>query len=179
VNPHPGRKSLSAETTFDEDLRTIAELEDRLWPLCEKVARHARIEGIAGRVVTLKLKTSRFRTLSRRRALSHATRTARTLFADARRMLAAEVGAKAWGLIGVGIADIVDGGADRADLFESDESRAFASETAIDSLRGPFDAAAIISGRALKGRDAPKRGGSRRKHAPRKSALPKERDFHI
>jgi len=179
VNPHPGRKSLSAETTFDEDLQSLGDLEDRLWPLCEKVAGHARAEGIAGRVVTLKLRTSRFRTVSRRRALPYPTQTARILFAEARRMLAAETGARAWRLIGIGIADIVEGGAERGDLFSSNESRAFASETAIDSLRSRFGAAAVISGRALKGGDAPKQGGSRRKHAPRKSALPKERDFHI
>jgi DNA polymerase-4 len=179
VNPSPGRKSLSAETTFDEDLQALVELEDRLWPLCEKVARHARFEGIAGRVVTLKLKTSQFRTVSRRRALAYPAQTARTLFAEARRMLAAELGARKWRLIGVGIADIVDGGAQRGDLFESDESRAFSSETRIDSLRSRFGAEAVISGRALRGKDAPKRGGTRRKHAGRNSALPKARGFHI
>ena len=32
-------RAISAETTFNDDLTGVADLEDRLWPLCEKVAR--------------------------------------------------------------------------------------------------------------------------------------------
>ncbi len=39
VDPDSERKGMSAETTFNEDLRTLAELEDELWPLCDKLAR--------------------------------------------------------------------------------------------------------------------------------------------
>ena len=161
VNPRPGRKSLSAETTFDEDLSGLAELEDALWPLCEKVARHARAEAICGKVVTLKLRKSDFRIVSRRRALAYPTQTARTLFTEARRLLAPEARGGRWRLIGVGICDIVAADGARSDLFAEAESRALSSEKAIDSLRGRFGAAAIVSGRALKGADATKRGGSR------------------
>ena len=45
VNPDEDRKAISAETTFDDDLAALADLEDVLWPLCEKVARHARADG--------------------------------------------------------------------------------------------------------------------------------------
>src|SRR5262249_30996908 len=76
ADPRPGRKSLSAQTTFEEDLASVADLEDVLWPLCEKVARHAREEGIAGRVVTLKLRQTDFRILTRRRTLAFPTQTA-------------------------------------------------------------------------------------------------------
>ena len=51
---------------------TLADLEDVLWPLCEKVARHARGEAIAGRVVTLKLRATDFRIVTRRRTLPFA-----------------------------------------------------------------------------------------------------------
>ena len=53
VNPNEERKGISAETTFNEDLSTFEDLEDRLAPLCERVARQARAGGVAGRVVTL------------------------------------------------------------------------------------------------------------------------------
>ena len=39
------RKTISAETTFNDDLHRLSDLEDMLWPLCEKVARQARAEG--------------------------------------------------------------------------------------------------------------------------------------
>ncbi|MEZ3177134.1 hypothetical protein, partial [Citrobacter sp. HSTU-bmb20] len=54
VDPDQARKTISAETTFNDDLHRREDLEDELWPLCEKVAKQARREGIAGRVATLK-----------------------------------------------------------------------------------------------------------------------------
>jgi DNA polymerase IV len=150
VDPHEGRKSLSAETTFNEDLSDLAGLEDMLWPLCERVARHARSEGIAGRVVTLKLRASDFRIVTRRRTLRFATQTARTLFAEARELLSAQVGQRRWRLIGIGISDIVSEEAVGGDLFDSGESRALSGERAIDSIRGRFGAEAVVSGRSLK-----------------------------
>ncbi len=150
VNPHEGRKSLSAETTFDVDLASVAELEDVLWPLCEKVARHARAEEIAGRVVTLKLRATDFRIVTRRRTLPHATQTARTLFAASREMLAIEARGRPWRLIGVGISEIVPAESAGGELFDDGESRALSGEKAVDALRGRFGAAAVIMGRSLK-----------------------------
>ena len=92
VDPASERKGVSAETTFDTDLRELSALEDRLWPCCEKVAARARADGFAGRAVVLKLRTADFRRLTRSRTLPAPTQTARTLFAVAREMLAAEVG---------------------------------------------------------------------------------------
>jgi DNA polymerase-4 len=150
VNPREARKSLSAETTFNEDLSALGDLEDVLWPLCEKVARHARAEEIAGRVVTLKLRATDFRIVTRRRTLPFPTQTARTLFAASREMLAAEARGRPWRLIGVGISDIVESSGAGGDLFDGDESRALSGERAIDALRGRFGAQAVVSGRSLK-----------------------------
>jgi DNA polymerase IV len=150
VNPNPARKSMSAETTFNEDLSAVEALEDVLWPLCEKVARHARLEAIAGRVVTLKLRAADFRIVTRRRTLPFATQTARTLFGAAREMLAIEARGRPWRLIGVGISDIVESAAAGGDLFSGDESRALRGEQAVDALRGRFGAAAVVTGRSLK-----------------------------
>ena len=150
VNPRERRKSMSAETTFETDIAALAQLEDVLWPLCEKVARHARGEGIAGRVVTLKLRATDFRILTRRRTLPFATQTARTLFAAAREMLAAEARGQPWRLIGVGISDIVESAGASGDFFDGGESRALSGERAIDALRGRFGAEAVVTGRSLK-----------------------------
>ncbi len=151
VDPASERKGVSAETTFDTDLRELQALEDRLWPCCEKVATRARADGFAGRVVVLKLRTADFRRLTRSRTLPAPTQTARTLFAVAREMLAAEVGAAAYRLIGVGLTELAEAEASNADLFGRDgEARARTAETAVDALRGRFGASAVISGRALR-----------------------------
>jgi DNA polymerase-4 len=150
VNPDHERKSISAETTFDEDLTDLATLEDRLWPLCETVARHCRADAIAGRVAVLKLRTADFRIVTRRRTLAVPTQTAKGLFAVARTLLAAEVHGAAYRLIGIGVTDLVDAAGPASDLFAGEEARALKSERVMDALRDKFGSAAVQTGRALK-----------------------------
>ncbi|MFN3522795.1 MAG: DNA polymerase IV [Phenylobacterium sp.] len=150
VDPDQERKGISSETTFNEDHADLAELEDRLAPLCDKVARQARAAGVAGRVVTLKLKTDDFRLLTRRRALPVPTQTAKTLFAVARTLLAGEVGARRYRLIGVGLAELVDADAVEEDFFAGDERRALVEEKTMDAIRARFGAQSVTSGRALR-----------------------------
>jgi len=102
VNPNEERKGISAETTFEHDLSGVADLEDKLAPLCERVARQARAGGVAGRVVTLKLRTTDFRIVTRRRTVAVPTQTAKTLFAVSRELLAKEATGRPWRLIGIG-----------------------------------------------------------------------------
>ena len=149
VDPADERKGMSKETTFDEDLRELSALEDELWPLCDQLAAKARREMIAGRVVVLKLKTADFRLLTRRRTLPVPTRTARTLFDEGRDLLRREADGRAFRLIGIGLAELVDA-EDGAELFETGETRALKTETAVDRLRARFGQAAVVTGRALR-----------------------------
>jgi DNA polymerase-4 len=150
VDPDQERKSVSAETTFNDDLTDLAALEDELWPLCEKVARHCRQDAIAGRVAVLKLRTADFRIITRRRTLAVPTQTAKGLFAVARALLAAEVHGAAYRLIGIGATELVEALGPAGDLFAEGEARALKSERAMDALREKFGAAAVQTGRALK-----------------------------
>jgi DNA polymerase-4 len=157
VNPDEGRKGISAETTFEEDLTALEALEDKLAPLCEKVARQARAAGVAGRTVTLKLRATDFRIITRRKTLPIATQTARTLFAVGRELLGKEANGRPWRLIGVGLAELVDEAAASEDFFAGDERRARASERTLDALRQRFGATAVTSGRILRAKAAAKR----------------------
>jgi DNA polymerase-4 len=149
VDPDQARKTISAETTFFDDLTGLEPLEDRLWPLCERVARQARTASVAGRVATLKLKTADFRQITRRRTLPVPTQAARTLFTIARELLAAEAHGQAYRLIGAGLSDLVDAAAG-LDMFAEDERRARRNEQTIDAVRARFGADAIVTGRTLK-----------------------------
>jgi DNA polymerase-4 len=152
VNPNEARKGISCETTFNEDLSKAADLEDMLAPLCERVARQARAGQVAGRVVTLKLRSTDFRIVTRRRTLPVATQTAHTLFKVGRELLAREATGRPWRLIGIGIADLVDADSAGADFFAGDEKKALASERSVDAIRAKFGADAVTSGRILKAR---------------------------
>ena len=150
VDPEQDRKSVSAETTFDDDHDDLQGLEDRLWPLCEKVARICRRDGVAGRVVVLKLRKADFSIVTRRRTLAVPTQTAKGLFAVGRELLAHEANGTAYRLIGIGAADLNEAAGPASDLFAGDETRALKSETAMDALREKFGAGAVLTGRALK-----------------------------
>jgi DNA polymerase-4 len=151
VRPEHDRKGMSAETTFNEDLSAAADLENALWPLCEKLAAKARRDGVASRVVVLKLRRTDFRIVTRRVTLPEPVQTARALFAAGRELMAPELG-RPYRLIGIGMAEVVDA-VDAPALFETAETRALRTETAIDRLRAKFGAGAVVAGRALKGAD--------------------------
>lgn len=150
VNPEGERKSVSAETTFFDDVASHDELENRLWPLCEKVAWRMKAQGVAGRVVTLKLKTSSFRSLTRRRTLLQPAQLADTLFRNGRELLRAEPEGPHYRLIGIGFSDLEPAGGDARDLLDPDGLKRAAAERAMDKARERFGPAAIIKGRALK-----------------------------
>jgi len=152
VNPHGERKSISAETTFFEDVSDIETLEDILWPLCEKVAARCRASDTAGLTLTLKLKNSHFKIITRRRQMAEPTLLASRIFAYARELLAADVNGKTkYRLIGVSLSDFSDAAsADKGDMLDTQTPKRAAAEAAIAKARGKFGKDAVQTGRALK-----------------------------
>ncbi len=149
VNPEHDRRGMSAETTFNADLSSAEALEAELWPLCEKLAAKARQDGVASRVIVLKLRRADFKIITRRHTQPAPIQTARALFAVGRALLAPELG-RPYRLIGIGLAEIADAEDAAPGLFASSESRVLKTETTIDALRAKFGKDAVIAGRALK-----------------------------
>jgi len=151
VDPVGERKSVSAENTFNHDLTSLADLEDELLPLCEKVARRTRASGLTGRAVVPKLRRADFQIITRRKTLPIPTQTAQTLYEVGRALLKPEVGKATYRLIGIGLSDLAEAGSGGGtDLFAGDEQRALKTETAVDALRAKFGTAAVVRGRTLK-----------------------------
>ncbi|MFT4936646.1 MAG: DNA polymerase-4 [Pseudoalteromonas distincta] len=150
VDPDQVRKGISAETTFNTDIAAYEALEDRLSPLCERVAIQARAAGVTGRVVTLKLKTPDFRLLTRRRALAEPTQTAKTMFAAARELLRREADGRTFRLIGVGLSELSPATQGAGELFGGEEQRILKEETTADAIRARFGPQALTRGRALR-----------------------------
>src|SRR4029077_14609175 len=88
VNPERESKSVSAETTFGEDIASFKPLEKILWSLSERVSRRLKAGGIAGSTMALKLKTADFRIRTRARSLSEPTQLAGRIFEAGRDLLA-------------------------------------------------------------------------------------------
>jgi DNA polymerase IV len=152
VTPERDTKSVSAETTFNSDIKTIDALVPILWDLAEKVHRRLKAQELSGTTITLKLKTSDFRLVTRSRTISDPTQLARRIFDHAKDVLAPEANGKtAFRLIGVGVSGLLPAiEADRGNLLDHDLKRDIATETAMDAIRAKFGNKAVIRGTAIK-----------------------------
>lgn len=118
VTPDRPTKSISAETTFSHDTGSADRLREVAGPLSERVAAQLARQGLAGRSVVLKLKTSDFRTLTRSRGLAHPTQRADLIFEIIAALIDKEANGPTYRLIGVGIANLGQAtAADPTDLF--------------------------------------------------------------
>jgi DNA polymerase-4 len=157
VDPVRERKSVSAENTFERDLASFRPLEKRLWSAAEEVSDRLKEKRLAGATVTLKLKTSDFRILTRARSLENPTQLAGKIFGAARELLTREVDGTRFRLLGVGVSALTDADeADPADLIDRSAERRAAAERAMDRVRGKFGHEAVMKGLALD-EDEPKR----------------------
>ena len=147
VSPDAETKSISAETTFDTDIRDARTLEKTLFRLCEKVSARAKAQGLAGGTVTLKLKSADFKIRTRSRGLASPTVLAGRLFETGREMLFRETDGTAYRLIGIGLSDLAElGKADPADLVDTSIARTVKVEGAVDALRARFGKDAVVKG---------------------------------
>jgi DNA polymerase IV len=151
VQPERETKSVSAETTFDQDIRDMDILVPILWELAEKVHRRLKAQDLAGATITLKLKSADFRTITRSRTGGEATQLAKRIFDQAKELLVPEArGRTAYRLIGVGVTGLTPSSeADRGDLLDENLKRDLATETAMDAIRAKFGNKAVIRGTAI------------------------------
>jgi DNA polymerase-4 len=154
VDPVRERKSVSAENTFETDIASFRPLEKRLWAAAEEVADRLKEKHLCGSTVTLKLKTSDFRILTRARSLERPTQLAGKIFGAARDLLEREIDGTRYRLLGVGVSGLGDAeDADPADLIDHSGERRAAAERAMDRVRDKFGHEAMVKGLALKEKD--------------------------
>lgn len=157
VTPEREPKSVSSETTLDVDLSRFDELEPVLWRLCEKTSKRLKHQELAGRTITLKLKTADFHSITRATRLPEPTQLAARLFAAGRELLRRECTGPRYRLIGIGASDLTGPeDADHGDLADVATPRLKAMEGALDALRARFGDAAIGKGLSLR---LPQRAG--------------------
>ena len=143
-------QSMSAETTFEQDLRLLPDLERKLWQVSERLARRLRDQNLAAGDVTLKVKTAWFATRTRGRSLPSPSSLPETLFAAALALLLREADGSAFRLIGIGTTRLLPGDtADRGDLADPDARFRVARQAALDSLQARFGERSIVRGRSL------------------------------
>ncbi|WP_415404591.1 DNA polymerase IV [Tateyamaria sp. SN3-11] len=145
-------KSISNETTFGEDTSDPDILDGHLWRMAEKVADRAKAKGLAGRVVTLKLKRHDHSSLTRRVSLRDPAQLADTIYRTARGLFDQVGDEGPYRLLGCGISDLCSEEAAGAagDLLDPGAHKRGQAERATDAIRDRFGSDAIVKGRALR-----------------------------
>ncbi len=145
-------KSISNETTFGDDTADAEILDGHIWRLSEKVADRAKAKGIAGRVVTLKLKRHTHKILTRQSQLTDPTQIADRIYRTARELFDIVGDEGPYRLLGIGLSHLEPAeGADRSgDLLDPQAEQRARAERATDKIRERFGTDAIVKGRALR-----------------------------
>jgi DNA polymerase-4 len=89
VEPHSETKSVGAEDTFPYDLTRLDEMNEELIKLAGKVQERLRKYSLRGRTITLKIKYSDFRQITRSRSVAQAVNDAETILQTAMELLVA------------------------------------------------------------------------------------------
>ncbi len=165
VEPNREEKSISAEETFEFDIREVAELERQLAHLADRTATRLRAHEFAAGKVTVKIRRRDFTTYTRQRGIEPPTTETAVISAVARLLLqdwlhtqpSAEVR-----LLGVGVGDLQ--AVRQADLFGG-PTPAPRLDATIDGIRGRFGTALLTRASLLPrtpgGGGGPPRGSRR------------------
>jgi DNA polymerase-4 len=169
VVPDEAAKSIGAEDTFGEDLRGRGALEPELLAQAGRVGRRLRAAGLAGHVVTLKVKYADFTLVTRRVTLERATDDGRAVFEAARALLERVDLAQPVRLTGISVSGFAaEGERGQLDLFGAappptrEEERRRALNAALDRLAGRFGDRAVVPADlagAPRARPGPDEGG--------------------
>jgi DNA polymerase-4 len=147
VHINDAAKSVSAETTFFDDIHRHEDLIPILRRLSEKVSTRLKKHGIAGHTVVLKMKTADFKSRTRNKRLEDPTQLADRIFRTGISLMERETDGTRFRLLGIGVTDLCDPTlADPPDLVDQQSGRRAAAEAAMDRLRDKFGKAAVETG---------------------------------
>jgi len=154
VKPESETKSVSNETTLDTNLHSYSALKEKLYPLCEKVSARMQKNNFVGRTVTLKLKTTGFKIITRSKQLPKATNQIAPLFDLSCQLLHPLCDGRSYRLIGTGLSSLEEARPDHQaepdDLFLlAKQQKDQRSAQAIETIRQKYGGDAIINGRLL------------------------------
>ncbi|MFI2752659.1 DNA polymerase IV [Cellulomonas sp. P22] len=152
VEPGREEKSIGAEETFAVDVADLAVVEAKVLELADRCASRLRSHSLVARTVSLKVRTSDFRTLTRSRTLATPTDVGREVYLAARALLAGvDLGGLAVRLVGVRVEGLSAAASTvrQPTLEEAVAENSGARrdvERAMDEVRGRFGRAAIRAG---------------------------------
>ena len=135
-------KSVGHEQTFAHDLLDVALARKEILFLADKVARRLRRNGVVGKTITLKVKYSDFRQITRSQTLTESSNEGSAIYLTVCRMLdKTDVGDRPVRLLGVSVSQLSDSrSGEQLSLFDSNRRSQKRKElyAALDALADRF-----------------------------------------
>ena len=136
VVPYEPAKQVSAEQTFERDLDALEHIRRELLRLSDRVAQRLRSGGHSARTVTIKVRFSDFKTITRSRTLPAPTDGAAKIYAAARDLYASlRLHRPRIRLLGVAASGLVAGSGPEQLRIGERPDRWGAADRAVDRLR--------------------------------------------
>jgi DNA polymerase-4 len=162
VVPHSEPKSISSEDTLEEDTEDLTVLKNHIMAQAEAVGKRLRRSGLQARTITLKLKYSDFRLITRSRTIERSTDSTRVIADTASELLEREKRVLKVRLIGVGVSHF-ERSVQQLPLFERsthEDQKQTRLDRAIDAVSERFGRDILKRGRSPIGgiHDGDKRG---------------------
>jgi DNA polymerase-4 len=144
VVPYEAPKQVSAEQTFERDLDAPDHIRRELLRLADRVAARLRSGGYSARTVTIKVRFSDFKTLTRSRTLPAPTDVAARIYAAARDLYASlRLFRPRIRLLGVAGSGLVNGRGPEQLRIGHHPDRWGEADRAVDELRERFGGDAV------------------------------------
>ena len=150
VTPPAEAKSISRETTFEQDTRDNVLLSGTMRNLAERVGADLRKQGKQAKCVSIKVRYTDFTTITRQRTMPQMTDLDQTIFQIGNDLLQQTIIAErqAMRLIGIGVSNLGEPGM-QLSLMNSTEQRLEKLNRAVDRIRDKYGFVSIQTGRTL------------------------------
>jgi DNA polymerase-4 len=155
VITHAEPKSISNEDTLEQDTNNKEILKDQLLMQSEIVGQRLRQDGFKGKTITLKLKTSSFKLITRQVTLDKAMDSAQVIYDQGWQLLEKAPKSGKFRLIGISVSNLVkaENLSRQINLFEAlpEREKSWQNvEKAMDLIQSKFGKEAIGRGRLLR-----------------------------
>lgn len=117
-NDQEGAKSIGNERTYAKDLRTMTQMTEELLLLADNVGYRLRKQGLSGKTVSIKLKYSNFKVITRALTLEAPTHHTEVIYKSAVSLLKQGWNGKPIRLIGVTVSNFDDAQWGQMSLFD-------------------------------------------------------------
>jgi len=152
VTPGRDMKSIGHEETFAADLVELKIIHRELLALADKVARRMRRYGVSGRCISLKVKYSDFKQITRSYTFESTTDDNSKIYREVTKLLEkTEAGNKPIRLLGISVSHLQSDGKTQLELFDEKKNKLKKQQVnqALDAINEKFGTTAIIPGRLL------------------------------